>query len=490
MAERIRKSIPQGTLIGLREDSLQIFKNIPYAAPPVGDLRFRPPAAPPHWDDERDGTVFGPAPLQPDLPAAVIPELALPDPSAGRSEDCLTLNIWTAGQEGAALPVIVWVYGGGWIAGGSSAPVYDGAAVARHGAVFVSVNYRLGPFGFLCCSALSKEDPDGTSGNYGYLDVVAALRWVKENIAAFGGNPDNITLAGQSAGAALAELVTVSPECRGLVQRAFIMSYLQIHRGLPAAGEEMRREDRHLPEDVTAEDLRSMSTDQILAIGRRYAGWSPVVDGTHIPNSVFDAYRNGGLSPVDMLTGGVSGDYFMAGGFAAREASVPSRTKQEFIDKVLGSFHGMASRALLSAYPPENWKTSAASLQRDQLMGLYYLEARMRGKGGAGKTWLYFSTLALPGLEDRGAFHGADIPAWLGSQDDELGDLLCSMLVRFAETGSPQTEDFPDYPDFLDVPGFLELSEDGEYLSLVYRCTQADGIWQGYADTVLMQYSN
>ncbi|HEY5349853.1 MAG TPA: carboxylesterase family protein, partial [Candidatus Lustribacter sp.] len=213
-----------GTVAGTSGD-VRSFKGIPFAAPPVGPLRWKAPQPVARWSGVRDATAFG-------------PECAQPAPPGTRtSEDCLTLNVWTPAATGANLPVMVWIYGGGFAVGGSKYPVYDGTSLARHGVVVVTLNYRLNVFGFLAHPALTAESPEHTSGNYGLLDQVAALRWVQANAAAFGGNPHNVTIFGESAGAASVSALMTMPRANGLYVRA-IMGSAPVFRpeiGLPAA---------------------------------------------------------------------------------------------------------------------------------------------------------------------------------------------------------------------------------------------------------------
>ena len=198
-----------------------VYKGIPYAAPPIGEMRWRPPQPAHAWDGVRECIRFGPSPMQ-NKPVPFLflgPEFVVP--ASPISEDCLYLNVWTAAKSPhEKRPVLVWLYGGGFITGGASAPGYSGEALARQGIVFVSFNYRLGIFGFFSHPALSAESKYHSSGNYALLDQIAALAWVKKNIAAFGGDPEHITIAGQSAGSASVNCLLTSPLCKGLFQGA------------------------------------------------------------------------------------------------------------------------------------------------------------------------------------------------------------------------------------------------------------------------------
>ena len=211
--------IAQGRLEGVRREGLTVFKGIAYAASPVDDLRWREPGPAPAWDGTRTAEAFGPACIQPAIP----PTSLYFDPPHATSEDCLTLNVWAPARAQEA-PVIVWIHGGSLRIGGSAQPMYDGAALARRGVVLVSINYRLGVLGWLAHPELTAESPRQASGNYGLLDQIAALRWVQENIEAFGGDPDNVTVMGESAGALSVTYLMSSPLASGLFDKAIAQS--------------------------------------------------------------------------------------------------------------------------------------------------------------------------------------------------------------------------------------------------------------------------
>ncbi|MGH8125398.1 MAG: carboxylesterase/lipase family protein [Rhodanobacteraceae bacterium] len=208
--------IASGRIRGVEHDGLDVFKGIPFAAPPLGPLRWRPPQPVEPWTGVRSALRFGHDCMQIFSPGDATPRSTTP------SEDCLYLNVWAPARHTAKLPVIVWIYGGGFVNGGSSSPVFDGAVFAHQGLVFVSFNYRLGRFGFFAFPALFRED--SLAGNYAFMDQIAALRWVKQNIAAFGGDPDNVTVFGESAGGMSVNVLLTSPLAHGLFKRAIVES--------------------------------------------------------------------------------------------------------------------------------------------------------------------------------------------------------------------------------------------------------------------------
>ncbi|MEL6926684.1 MAG: carboxylesterase family protein, partial [Bacteroidota bacterium] len=260
------------------DKSLRIFKGIPFAAPPVGDLRWRAPQEATAWEGVRSCTAFGASPIQnKPVPFYCWTEefIAQPEPL---SEDCLYLNVWTPATEPESkLPVFVWIYGGGLVSGSANCDIYDGAEMAKQGVVFVSLNYRVGAMGFMAHPALSAAAESGTSGNYGLLDQMAALRWVQRNIAAFGGDPNNVTIAGQSAGAFSVNALIASQRSKDLFHKAILQSGGLLSNRLPPALAEGEKTGQRLMEaagvqsieafrQIPAEQLQALSNDA--AIGR------------------------------------------------------------------------------------------------------------------------------------------------------------------------------------------------------------------------------
>lgn len=211
-------TVETGKLKGPAAGGVVSFKGIPYAAPPVGDLRWRPPQPAARWSSVRDAAAYGHDCMQLPFPSDAAPLGTTP------AEDCLVLNVWAPKHRTGKLPVLVWIYGGGFVNGGSSPAVYDGSQFAKRGLVFVSFNYRLGRFGFFAHPALSKEGKDGLLGNYGYMDQIAAMKWIQRNIAAFGGDPHQVTVFGESAGGGSVHMLMTSPLAVGLFQRAIVES--------------------------------------------------------------------------------------------------------------------------------------------------------------------------------------------------------------------------------------------------------------------------
>jgi carboxylesterase type B len=316
---------------------VHIFKGIPYAAPPVGELRWKAPRPVIPWTGVRKCESFGPSPMQakPAINCAYTTEFLIPEKPI--SEDCLYLNVWTGAKKpGDKLPVLVYIYGGGFISGGSAIPIYDGEAMARKGVVFVSINYRVGIFGFLCHPWLGAESGNGVSGNYGLLDQIAALRWVKENIAAFGGDAANVTIAGESAGAISVSCLVASPLAKGLFRRAIAESGAAVSRGFtsPALLKEAEQTGQAITTQFKVADLtslRAISAEKLQAAGF-FRG--PVIDGHVLPYPIDEIYRKHENNPCDLLTGWNEDDYFLYG---APQTAVQFRQQ---VQQQYGAFHG------------------------------------------------------------------------------------------------------------------------------------------------------
>ena len=314
-------TIEGGRVRGVETDTpgVVVYKGIPYAAPPTGSLRWKEPQPVRPWEGVLQADTFGhPAVQSPHAPGGYTPEFFF-DGDPDFSEDCLYLNVWTpaAGQPGRKLPVTLWIHGGGYTAGWGFEPEMDGEEWARHGGILVTFNYRLGIFGFLTHPALSAESPNGVSGNYGMLDQIAALKWVKENIAQFGGDPERITLMGQSAGAMSVQSLVTSPLSKDLIAGAIIqsgggISARSLLGGMLAESEAAGKKLMDWAGYETAEQMRAASTGEIFSLPQRYmaenheyihAGNSPVIDGYALPESFSSAALAGRIADVPYLIG-------------------------------------------------------------------------------------------------------------------------------------------------------------------------------------------
>ncbi len=291
-----------GLVEGSTADGVVAWLGLPYAAPPVGDLRWRPPAPAAGWEGVRMATAFAPACMQ---SGVSMPGEAPPT----TSEDCLYLNVWSPPESrDERLPVIVWIHGGGWTNGATAMPLYSGAQLAKRGAVFVSIAYRLGPLGFLAHPELSAESGVAASGNYALMDQIAALEWVQANIASFGGDPARVTIAGQSAGGMAVSLLMASPRAAGLFSGAIgqsggVFEPLQLAPNYLLANAEKDGVAYAASLGATSlSDLRAMPADRLLG-GRAGSISHPVIEPRVLPLSPYDAYVAGRIHDIPVLVG-------------------------------------------------------------------------------------------------------------------------------------------------------------------------------------------
>ena len=449
---------------------VRAFLGIPFAAPPVGDLRWQPPQPYAPWSEVRDATAFGMSCLQPDT--------LLGQTEGEFSEDCLYLNVWTPAAVAAEdLPVMVWIHGGGFASGSGSQSATNGTALAREGVVVVGINYRLGPFGFLAHPGLSAENEQGVSGNYGLLDQIAALQWVRDNISAFGGDPDNVTIFGVSAGGLSVCSLLTSPLAEGLFHRAIVESGAAAGMMAPLRSDDpdvrsMEDIGRIVAErfDIEGEGaeavaaLRAVDAETLLARAEPSIGlfggglkfW-PCVDGVVLPAEPAAALAAGDVPDVPVLLGTTTD-----------EATI-------FVSRLVRPMRPMAYRLLLrtvfggrtddvvEAFPivaPED-----APLQIGRIVTHACFTAPTRrvaralAEHNASDVYLYqFSRVcALAERQGLGAFHGAEVPYVFGTKriilgftdlDIALSETVRQAWVRFARDGDPNGEGLPDWPAY------------------------------------------
>jgi para-nitrobenzyl esterase len=459
------KGTVEGTLTN--NDQVRAFKGIPFAAPPVGNLRWQPPQPAAKWKGVRPAKDFGSHCIQ----STSYPDMVFHDP--GPSEDCLTLNIWTpANAKPGTLPVMVWIFGGGFVGGGTSENRQDGQFLARRNVVVVSMNYRLGIFGFFAHPELTAESPHHASGNYGLLDQTAALAWVQKNIAAFGGDPNNVTIFGESAGSISVSAQMASPLARGLFAKAVGESGGAL--GGPGLATPSREslEQRNLAFSQTAfntstlADLRKLSADDILHAATAKTTpppprFGPDVDGYFLPDSVANIYTAGNQAHVPLLAGWnadeARGQVIMAK-TKPTAASFAATAQTEFGDN---------AQKFLALYPattdPEAL-VSAGDYAGDHFIDYStwrWLEAH--ATTGSAPVFRYRLDLGSPGDKYHsailGAFHSDDIEYVFGTldsraeavwrpEDRKLSDQIGAYWTNFARTGDPNGPDLPHWPTY------------------------------------------
>jgi para-nitrobenzyl esterase len=453
MAQWDRIRVDGGVISGATEAAgdLHIFKGIPFAAPPVGQLRWKAPQPVVPWRGVRVCDSFGPSPMQgKPVPFSMWSQEFLISASP-ISEDCLYLNVWTAAKTpGERRPVLVWIYGGGFGSGGSGVPIYDGAATAEKGVIFVSINYRVGVFGFFAHPDLSLESGHHASGNYGLLDQIAALKWVQRNIAAFGGDPANVTIAGQSAGSMSVNCLMASPLARGLFNKVIAES------GALFTGESaslLTAENAGLTlmntlKVASLKDLRAMPAEELLK--KAQGMWRPIVDGYVLPDAVATIFRNHKENPAGLLTG-----------WTEDEIAPPVESAADFEKEIATHWAIFDSATLLQYYPARTDSEAAVSerrLSRDLTFGVQnFAWANIESARGA-RVYVYRFTRKVPATGEYkkyGAFHTGEVPYAYDNLrfvkrpwepvDHHLAEVMSDFWVNFVKTGDPNGDGLPKW---------------------------------------------
>ena len=492
----------------LQGESLEVsppiatFKGIPYAAPPVGELRWRPPMPIAPREGVQPATEYGPACMQPpdhvpdwyrylaetfEQDPALVPELER------ISEDCLHLNLWTANVEGADLwPVLVWIHGGANNSGSPSEAPYDGTNLTRKGVVVVSFNYRLNVFGFLAHPALTAESEHDSSGNYALLDQIAALEWIQQHIAAFGGDPKRVTLFGESAGATNIAYLMSSPLARGLFHGAIMQSggYAVSEFRHLAEGEAMGEGFATTLGAAGSEDilrvLRTADAEDLLRMAsEEYPGWAniPNVDGWVLESGPGRVFEEGQQAPVPLVIGFNSDEWTTLGHYE------PDVTLEGLHQGLRSEFGEFADRAI-ELYPASSDREATEAVDDWQTDSSFACPSRFiadRVARSSGDVFFYQFTRAAPGPggEQLGAYHGAEtayvtdnlaLEPWVprGTEDQRLADLMSDYWVGFAATGDPNGGDRPYWPTF--------IRGSREYLELGDRIQSGTGIRADHCD--------
>jgi para-nitrobenzyl esterase len=466
---------PAGAIEGRMDGAIRVFKGIPYAAPPVGPLRWRPPQPAPAWPGVRAFTDFGPACVQPVFRTGSI----YAQDVGPQSEDCLSLNVWTPANARNA-PVIVWIHGGALTTGSSRETLYDGANLARRGVIVVSINYRLGVLGYLAHPELSAESDHHVSGNYGLLDQIEALRWVRRNVSAFGGNPTNVTIAGESAGALSVMYLMASPLARGLfdkaiAQSAYMVSMPELHERrfgeIPAEAV-----GAHLGAVLNAPTiaaLRAMNAQQLIAAVAP-TGYFPFgnVDGYVLPRQLVDTFDRGEQAHVPILAGFNSGEIrsltFLTPPPPANAAAYETAIRDRYRD---------LAPEFLRLYPSDNLQESMWATTRDALYGWTAERLVAKQTAADSPSFLYLFDHGYPAMEAAHlhGFHASELPFMFGNtertpplwpripatdKEQALADAMVDYWTSFARTGAPSSARASQWPAYGSTRAYMHFADD------------------------------
>jgi para-nitrobenzyl esterase len=482
---KVESGILSGTVNS--DGTVRMFKGVPFAAPPIGDLRWKPPQPPLAWQGVRPADKFGPACMQTDVYGDIHFRDVQP------SEDCLNLTIWIPAHPAQVrLPVIVWFYGGGFVAGGNSETRYDGENLAKKGVIIVSPNYRLGVFGFLSHPELTKESERHASGNYGLLDQVAALHWVLRNISAFGGDPHNITIAGESAGSLSVSALMASPLSKNLFQKAIGESGAcfpsrptgGMHLEPVTETEKLGVEFAQSVGASSVAQLRAMPADDLLqAAAKMNRGFvfHPNIDGYFLPTDVRSIYEKGAQSHVPLLAGWNANELDISVRLAPQKP-----TARSFAEQAQARFAGDAPE-FLKLYPAatdQEALLSAEALASDDFISFSTWKwMDMQTKTGDAPVYQYRfdqNPAVKPGAmigplpaSEAGARHAAEIQyvfetlkfeegiPWTAA-DFKVSEEMASYWTNFAKTGNPNGDDLPKWPPYATQDGYQVMHLTGE----------------------------
>ena len=454
---------------------IEVWKGIPFAKPPVGDLRWRAPQPIAAWKGVRSGAKFGNVCPQPHGQGRA--NITVDDPGAPpMSEDCLYLNVWSGAKKaGEKRPVMLWIYGGAYTEGGGSSIYNDGTNLAKKGAVIVTFNYRLGTLGFLSHPELTKESGHNASGNYALRDAITTLKWIRKNIAAFGGDPNNVTIFGQSAGACMVAALVGSPEAKGLIQRG--ISESGAWSGLSVAKmqtlESAEKQTVAAAEKLGLHSLKEMRAMSVEDARSKLGRGNMIIDGWIIPEDLTRTFAEGRQNKVDVLTGNNGNEGGFGGGFGGRGPAITAATWKSGAEQRWGSAAGLG----LAAYPAatdEEAKAASGKPFTDNMAFLQRLFALSTEKAGR-RGWLYQFTHDLPypeGKPNNGPTHASEVayvwnnlekphlfpdgadPALASKNpaDIALADQMSSYWVNFARTGNPNGKGLPKWPEVTELP--------------------------------------
>ncbi|WP_339625194.1 carboxylesterase family protein [uncultured Maribacter sp.] len=435
------------------DKTVRIFKGIPFAAPPVGDLRWKAPQPATDWDGILPCIEFGPSPIQ------NVPEpfycwteefIAKPEPI---QEDCLYLNVWTtAKSENEKQPVIVWIYGGGFTSGSANCDIYDGEELAKKSVVFVSINYRVGILGFMAHPELSKESGQNASGNYGFMDQIAALKWVQKNIEVFGGDPNNVTIAGQSAGAFSVNTLIASPLAKNIFHKAILQSGGLLGSSRAETLTEAEATGIRFMEKTEAtsiEELRQLPAEEVQSISNdsKIGRVGITKEGYVVPKDLMAYFKNGKQHQIPIISGWVTGDGDFLG--------VNEMTVEEYNKEAIANYRDKAA-SFLTIFPADTNEDIKKMKSKLGMLNFAGIPSRLLAQYNTQPSYLYqfgHTPPDKPDFPNYGAFHTSEVPYALHtlhtwkrdwqSMDKTIEDALSSYWVNFAKTGNPNGGNLP-----------------------------------------------
>ena len=480
IAQPVSVKTNKGTIEGILVENLQVFKGVPFAAPPVGELRWKAPQPVSKWTGIKKCTSFSASAMQsPPVPFMMWSEefIAPPQPL---NEDCLYLNIWAPAKKGKEqYPVLVWIHGGGFTGGAASCAVYDGAEMAKRGIIFISINYRLGIFGFFSHPELAEGTDTHSSGNLGIMDQVAALKWVKENIASFGGNPAAVTIAGQSAGSFSINALVASPLAKGLFQRAIAQSGGLLNGRISKSKAEADADGKKALQNLGIESittLRNKTAEEIQLIGSKMSrgSFTPVLDNYVLPANLDSLFKAGAHNDVPLLTGWVTGDGVLMG---------PANwSAEKFIAKANHDY-GDNSKSFLELFPAGSDAEAKQSQMKNELMQFAGISSHKWSIYNRQPAFMYefrFVPTDKPGFPNYGAFHTSEVPfayhtlaywkrPWQ-KRDLDMEIMMNAYWVNFIKTGNPNGKGLAEWKAYDKVQGnIMVLDEKSELNSGLYK---------------------
>ncbi|HEX6890647.1 MAG TPA: carboxylesterase family protein [Chryseolinea sp.] len=468
-----------GFISGTHEDSVHIFKGVPFAAPPVGDLRWQDPKPVRPWSDTLACYKFAASPMQNDPKPFMMWTEEFISPPQPLSEDCLYLNIWSGAHSAdERLPVLVWIYGGGFNSGSSACAVYDGKALAKQGIIYVSLNYRVGVFGFMAHPDLTKESQHQSSGNYGLMDQIAALKWIRNNIASFGGDPEKVTIAGQSAGSFSVQALVASPLTKGLFRGAIAQSGAMT-RGPAMNLQTAEKIGSSLSERLntsSVSSLRELSADSMLSLASTlpFGSLFPVVDGYVVPEDMNTIFAKKQQQDVAVMAGWVTGD--------AALATRQHKSAKDFRENAKQTYKERSSE-FLNLFPADTEESARSSQEKLGILTFAALGDYTWAISNPRDTYIYqysYVPTDKPDFPNYGAFHTSEVPFALHTlahwqrpwkqSDYDVEKYMSAYWLNFVKTGNPNGEGLPEWKKFDPEEGvIMELGARPESKSGLYK---------------------